>query len=48
MTSGLKATRLYTNALFTENLRLYARLGYRVEREEALNGGVAVHRVKAL
>ena len=46
--SGLKATRLYANALFTENLRLYARLGYQVEREEPLNGGVAVHMVKAL
>jgi GNAT superfamily N-acetyltransferase len=27
-------TRLYTNALFAENLRLYSRLGYRVDREE--------------
>ena len=41
--SGLKGTRLYTNARFTENLRLYAGLGYRIDREEALNGGVAVH-----
>ncbi len=44
--SGLLGTRLYTNKLFTENLRLYASLGYRVEREETLNGGVAVHMVK--
>ena len=46
-TSGLKGTRLYTNALFAENLRLYAALGYRIDREEALNGGVAVHLSKA-
>jgi GNAT superfamily N-acetyltransferase len=45
--SGLMGTRLYTNKLFTENLRLYAALGYLVEREEALNGGVAVHMSKA-
>jgi ribosomal protein S18 acetylase RimI-like enzyme len=44
--AGLKGTRLYTNRLFVANLRLYASLGYRVEREEALNGGVAVHMVK--
>lgn len=44
--SGCIGTRLYTNQLFTENLALYAALGYRVEREESLNGGVAVHMVK--
>ncbi len=46
--AGHAATRLYTNRRFTENIALYARLGYRVEREEALNGGVAVHMVKPL
>lgn len=45
---GRAATRLYTNRRFTENIALYARLGYRVEREETLNGGVAVHMVKPL
>ena len=45
--SGLKGTRLYTNKLFTANLRLYEALGYRVDREEALNGGIAVHMSKA-
>ena len=45
--SGLKGTRLYTNKLFTANLRLYQALGYRVDREEALNGGIAVHMSKA-
>jgi ribosomal protein S18 acetylase RimI-like enzyme len=44
--SGLAGTRLYTNKRFAENLRLYASLGYQTEREEALNGGVAVHMVK--
>jgi ribosomal protein S18 acetylase RimI-like enzyme len=46
--SGLVGVRLYTNKLFAENLRLYARLGYRVDREERLNGGIAVHMSKAL
>ena len=31
---NLSEMRLYTNALFAENLRLYSRLGYRVDREE--------------
>ncbi|MCA3391383.1 MAG: GNAT family N-acetyltransferase [Roseomonas sp.] len=31
---NLSEMRLYTNARFTENLRLYGRLGYRVDREE--------------
>jgi ribosomal protein S18 acetylase RimI-like enzyme len=43
---ALAGTRLYTNKLFAANIRLYEALGYRVEREEALNGGVAVHMVK--
>jgi len=43
---GLAGTRLYTNSLFKANVRLYLSLGYAVEREEALNGGVAVHMVK--
>ena len=33
-TLNLSQMRLYTNALFAENLRLYSRLGYRVDREE--------------
>jgi GNAT superfamily N-acetyltransferase len=44
----LTAVRLYTNQRFAENLRLYAALGYGVEREEALNGGVAIHMIKRL
>jgi len=46
--AGLNRTRLYTNQRFAENLRLYASLGYQVDREEALNGGVAVHMSKAI
>ena len=43
---GLAGTRLYTNKMFLENVGLYLSLGYAVEREEQLNGGVAVHMVK--
>jgi ribosomal protein S18 acetylase RimI-like enzyme len=42
----LAGMRLYTNKLFVQNIRLYEALGYRVEREEELNGGVAVHMIK--
>ena len=46
---NLSEVRLYTNALFAENLRLYSRLGYRVDREEQhLQFGVAVHMSKLL
>ncbi|HUB14107.1 MAG TPA: GNAT family N-acetyltransferase, partial [Acetobacteraceae bacterium] len=46
--SGLREMRLYTNKLFAENLQFYARLGYRVDREEALMGGIVVHMSKGL
>jgi ribosomal protein S18 acetylase RimI-like enzyme len=46
---NLREVRLYTNALFAENLRLYSRLGYRVDREEQHpQFGVAVHMSKRL
>jgi hypothetical protein len=46
---NLREVRLYTNALFAENLRLYNRLGYRVDREEQHpQFGVAVHMSKRL
>ena len=38
--------RLYTNRLFAENVRLYARLGYRIDREERTERGIAVHMSK--
>ncbi len=40
---GLPCVRLYTNALFAENIKLYLSLGYEIEREEPLNGGAAIH-----
>jgi len=46
--SGCKRVRLYTNKLFTENIRLYEKLGYRFDREEPLNSGIAVHMSKPL
>ena len=44
---GSAGMRLYTNKLFVQNIRLYEALGYRVEREKELNGGVAVYMVKS-
>jgi ribosomal protein S18 acetylase RimI-like enzyme len=40
---GLNGTRLYTNKLFAENIRLYERLGYAIEREEDMGVAVRVH-----
>ena len=40
---GLARLRLYTNGLFTENIRLYERFGYRIDREETFPGGQIVH-----
>lgn len=45
---GLPGVRLYTNALFTENIRFYRRLGYRVDREEPFLGGAVVHMSKTV
>lgn len=45
---GRDRIRLYTNQRFEENVRLYLRLGYRVDREEAIPGGVRVDMSKAL
>ncbi len=44
--SDLAGVRLYTNKLFVRNIRLYEALGYRVEREEPHNGGIAVYMMK--
>lgn len=46
--AGYAEVRLYTNKLFAANVTLYQRLGYRIDREEALNGGTAVHMSKRL
>jgi ribosomal protein S18 acetylase RimI-like enzyme len=45
---GLGEMRLYTNGLMAENLRLYDRLGYRVDREEPFMGGTTVYMSKVL
>lgn len=46
---GLGEVRLYTNGLFAENLRLYSRVGYRVQREEEHpQFGAVVHMSKRL
>ncbi|MDB5687048.1 MAG: N-acetyltransferase [Rhizorhabdus sp.] len=44
--AGVGVVRLYTNARFEENVRLYVSLGYEIEREEVLNGGTAIHMFK--
>ncbi|MCJ2094980.1 GNAT family N-acetyltransferase [Methylobacterium sp. J-072] len=53
--AGLPRIRLYTNKKYTANLRLYASLGYRVEREAPYDGpgrtlddDITVHMVKAI
>ncbi len=45
---GFDEIRLYTNQLFAENVALYRKLGYSVDREEAFSGGVVVHMKKRL
>ncbi|MFM7416460.1 MAG: GNAT family N-acetyltransferase [Alphaproteobacteria bacterium] len=48
-TLNLSEMRLYTNALFAENIRFYGRLGYRVDRkEEHAQFGVTVYMSKRL
>jgi len=43
---GRAEIRLYTNARFTENVALYRRLGYRLDREEEGPLGVTVYMSK--
>jgi GNAT superfamily N-acetyltransferase len=46
---GKKRVRLYTNQLWAENIRLYLKLGYVIDREEDVRPGlVRVHMSKAL
>jgi ribosomal protein S18 acetylase RimI-like enzyme len=45
---GFSLVRLYTNALFTENIALYSSLGFRETQREPLNGTTIVHMVKAV
>ncbi|MBK8161425.1 MAG: GNAT family N-acetyltransferase [Rhodospirillaceae bacterium] len=46
--AGLRLIRLYTNKLFVENIALYLKLGYAIDREEPFKGGYLVHMSKAL
>lgn len=48
LASGFGQVKLYTNKLFTENVVLYQRLGYRVDREEEFRGGVTIHMSKRI
>ena len=43
---GVGRIRLYTNKRFEANIRLYGRLGYRVDREEDVGDGIAIHMSK--
>jgi ribosomal protein S18 acetylase RimI-like enzyme len=45
---GKARIRLYTNQRFAENIRLYERLGYGIDREEDVGLAVAVHMSKAI
>ena len=45
---GFNEIKLYTNKLFAENVELYRKLGYRVDREDAFKGGFVVHMSKPL
>jgi ribosomal protein S18 acetylase RimI-like enzyme len=47
-TLGHAEARLYTNARFAENVALYRRLGYRIDREEESALGVTVHMRKRI
>lgn len=48
ISSGFAEIRLYTNQRFVENVALYRKLGYRIDRQEALPVGVVVHMSKRL
>jgi ribosomal protein S18 acetylase RimI-like enzyme len=45
---GRSRLRLYTNQRFTENIRLYERLGYTIDGEEDIGLSIAVHMSKAV
>ena len=45
---GFGEIRLYTNQRFAENIELYRKLGYRVDREEVLPVGTVTHMSKKL
>jgi GNAT superfamily N-acetyltransferase len=43
---GFGKTRLYTNAMFIENVEYYERLGYQTDSEEAFPDGFVTHMSK--
>ena len=43
---GFAEVRLYTNQRFERNIAIYRQAGYRIDREEELPHGVAVHMSK--
>jgi ribosomal protein S18 acetylase RimI-like enzyme len=46
--TGYGELRLYTNQRFAENIALYLKLGFRIDREETLPTGVAIHMSKVV
>ena len=46
--AGYREIRLYTYSLMTENIALYERLGYRIDRQEPVGTSVQVHMSKRL
>jgi GNAT superfamily N-acetyltransferase len=46
--AGYGMLRLYTNKSFAENVTLYQRLGYAVDREEEFRGGFTVYMSKRI
>jgi ribosomal protein S18 acetylase RimI-like enzyme len=46
--AGYALIRLYTNKSFAENVTLYQRLGYVVDREEEFRGGFTVYMSKRI
>lgn len=45
---GKSGVRLYTNQRFVENIRLYERVGYQIDRKEDYGVGIAIHMSKAV
>jgi GNAT superfamily N-acetyltransferase len=45
---GYREINLYTNKLFAENIQIYHKLGYRIDREEIWSGGVIIHMSKPM
>ncbi|QND50888.1 GNAT family N-acetyltransferase [Phyllobacterium sp. 628] len=43
---GFDALRLFTNKQFAENVALYLKLGYRIDREEPFMGGFSLYMSK--